>query len=214
MRVRVKICGVTTAEALDAAVQAGAHAIGFVFADSPRAVTVAQASRLAAGLPPFVASVAVFRRPSRERLAAVLASFPADRVQCDLQDRDRLPAEARERFLPVLRAGPQLDSQLETLLRANEGGQPAALLEGPHSGVGRTIDWDVAARVASRIRLVLAGGLTAENVAEAIRRGRPHAVDVSSGVESARGRKEPELIRAFVAAVRRAEASLSGGTLP
>jgi len=196
MKTFVKICGLTTPEGVAAAVRAGADAVGFVFAPSPREVTPAQARQLAAALPAGMRRVAVFRHPPPGRIAQVLAEFPADWVQSDAVDlpgADLGGAEA----LPVFRSGAPLPPMLPDLL----------LFEGPDSGAGRVADWEQAARLASQTHLVLAGGLHPGNVREALQAVRPWGVDVSSGVESAPGVKDPSLVEDFVAAVRRAEQS-------
>jgi phosphoribosylanthranilate isomerase len=192
----VKICGLTTPEGVAAAVKAGADAVGFVFAPSPREVTPAQARQLAAALPAGVKRVAVFRHPPPGRIAAVLSEFPADWVQSDAVDlpgADLGGAEA----LPVFRSGAPLPPLLPELM----------LFEGPDSGSGRVADWEAARAVARQTHVILAGGLHPGNVREALQAVRPWGVDVSSGVESAPGVKDPSLVEDFVAAVRRAEQS-------
>ena len=208
MRTRIKICGVRTPDAVRAAVNAGADAVGFVFSDSPRRVRPREAAGLATLLPPFVARVAVFRHPDPTEVAATLLLFPADLVQTEAGPALEAGAVDRARWLPVLHDGPG------RLAGPDGSGDPAgtdgtgfALLEAEGRG-GRGVrpDWERAAALARRLRLVLAGGLTPENVEEAIRRVRPWAVDVSSGVESEPGVKDPDRIEAFAAAVRRADA--------
>jgi phosphoribosylanthranilate isomerase len=195
MRIRVKICGITTEATALVAAEAGADALGFVFAESPRRIEASVAAEIAAALPPFVSRVAVFRQMDNPAVAAALDVFPADWVQGEGPAR-HLPPGLEGRFLPVLRgvAG-------EVLPRA-------FVLEGPASGIGARADWDAAAAAAREARLVLAGGLDPDNVEDAILKVRPWAVDVSSGVERTRGVKDPRLIRAFIAAVRRGEAGL------
>lgn len=196
MRVFVKICGLTTPEGVAAAVRARADAVGFVFAPSPREVTPAQARQLAAALPAGMKRVAVFRHPPPGRIARVLQEFPADWVQSDAVDLPGVDLGGAE-ALPVFRSGAPLPPLLPELL----------LFEGPDSGTGRVADWEAAAALAPRTHVILAGGLDAGNVREAIRAVRPWGVDVSSGVESAPGVKDPSLVEDFVAAVRRAEQS-------
>lgn len=206
----VKICGLTNLESVRAVAGAGADAAGFVFAESPRRVSTAEATRLAAHLPPHIARVAVFRQASGSEIAGVLSAFPADFVQCEPTSEARKAAEeAGARFLPVLHDGPDVAREAD---RAAESGErPAAILEAAGRG-GRGIkpDWERAAALARTIPLVLAGGLTPGNVAGAIEAVRPFGVDVSSGVEEARGRKDPVRIAAFVAAARAAVARSDG----
>lgn len=204
--VAVKICGVTEPDAVRAIVEAGAEAVGFVFAASPRRVTAGVAATLAADLPPSTARVAVFRHPTERELLDVLDEFPADLVQVEPTPEVRKRLEGSGvRLLPVLHDGPHVEERLARLVqeRAEPGGP--VLLEGPgRGGRGMRPDWSRAARLAERVPLVLAGGLTAENVEGAIRTVHPVAVDVSSGVESRPGRKDPGLIRGFVDAARNA----------
>ena len=198
----VKICGVVDVETAAVAAEAGAAAVGFVFAESPRRVDPVVAARIVSGLPSHVAAVAVFRHPSRAQLLEVLEAVPLDFVQAEPGPATRLAREAGVRLLPVIHDGPGLDGSRPT----DEPGP--LLLEGPGRG-GRGVrpDWSRAARLASRCTLVLAGGLRPDNVAEAIRLVRPAAVDVSSGVESRPGVKNARRIRAFI---REARASGAG----
>jgi len=195
----VKICGMTSPEAVDAAVAAGADALGFVFAESPRQVTPEQAKSLRAGIPPNVVRVAVMRHPHKELWERVLEVFEPDWLQTDAEDFRWIKLPANCSALPVFReSNAPADSDLPDRL----------LYEGTHSGSGRVADWDEARGLARVAEVVLAGGLTADNVEEAIRFVRPWGVDVSSGVERARGEKDPLKIREFVVRVRAAEAAL------
>jgi len=201
MRVRVKICGLTDAVAVRAAVDAGADAVGFVFADSVRRVDPAQARELCRMVPPFVARVAVFQNPGATLVEAVRQAFDPDWYQSDADDLAMFEALGA-RYLPVFREGASED-QLQHYL--GSAPQAAFVYEGRISGAGARADWDLAAPLSRRGKLVLAGGLDPENVAEAILRVRPFAVDVSSGVEARPGVKDPVRIRAFLAAVRDTE---------
>jgi phosphoribosylanthranilate isomerase len=201
--VRVKICGVTTPEGARAAGALGADAVGFVLSESPRRVSPETARDLAALLPPFVVRVAVLREPTPSELERVLSVFGPDVVQCEPAPEVERAIGSRARFLPVLHDAPDL------LARA--GGATSYggwLLEAPgRGGRGVAPDWERAAELARRGPLVLAGGLDEDNVASAIRRVRPVAVDTSSGVETAPGIKDPRRIAGFIAAVRSAEAA-------
>jgi phosphoribosylanthranilate isomerase len=196
MSLFVKICGLTTPEGVAAAAKAGADAAGFVFSPSPRRVTPAQARKLAAALPAGIRRIAVFRHPPPGWIAQVLDQFSADCVQSDAADLPGVDLGGAE-ALPVLRSGAPLPELLPELV----------LFEGPRSGAGRVADWAAAAGLAQRTRVILAGGLKVANLAEALTTVRPWGVDVSSGVESTPGIKDPALVAAFVAAARRAEAS-------
>ncbi|MFO1375527.1 MAG: phosphoribosylanthranilate isomerase [Steroidobacteraceae bacterium] len=195
MNVLVKICGLTTPQAVDVALAAGADAVGFVFhGSSPRNVQPQRAAVLAARVPKRVRRVAVTLHPTQALVDAVLAAFTPDVWQTDAADFDALALPARIERWPVLRAGGVLPTPV-----------PARFLfEGARSGSGEVADWTLAAALAKEGELVLGGGLDAANVGAAIRAVRPYGVDVSSGVESAPGVKDPARIEAFVNAARAA----------
>jgi phosphoribosylanthranilate isomerase len=199
MSIWVKICGLTTADAVAAAVAAGADAIGFVFAPSKRQINATRAKQLASGTPRRVMRVAVMQHPTQSELDDVLSVFVPDIVQTDIEDLSSLHVPDTVAVTPVIRAGRTLPASL-----------PARMLfEGPVSGTGEVADWRRAAELSRTTQLILAGGLSAANVAQAITQVRPFGVDVSSGVESAPGVKDVEKIREFVRAVRVAEQSIS-----
>lgn len=188
----VKICGVREHRALEAAVAAGANAVGFVFAaSSPRFITPKQARHFADAAPPDILKVAILQSPSPALIEDVIDMLRPDVVQADCAELQTYDLPSSVRTLPVLRA------------RQNAGSD-WALFEGVQSGVGCRADWSVGAEIARKLNLILAGGLNAANVGEAIGKVRPFGVDVSSGVESSRGVKEPALIEAFVRAARQA----------
>jgi phosphoribosylanthranilate isomerase len=205
MGIRIKICGVTTREAVAAAVTAGADAVGFVFAESPRRIDPARAALLAWGLPPHVAAVAVFRHPSQVWVREVVRRFLPAWLQIDAEDLPALDLPPALRVLPVFRDVSGAESRLEDFRSRYRRRRPRLLFESRRSGNGETPDWNRAAGLGRACRLVLAGGLRPENVIEAIARVRPYAVDVSSGVESSPGVKEPERMAEFVRAVREGE---------
>jgi phosphoribosylanthranilate isomerase len=194
MRLFVKICGITGADALEAAVEAGADAVGFVFhAGSSRDIGPRRAAALAARLPAGVKSVCVTLHPDGDRVARILDAFVPDAWQSDAGDFDSLGLPVAIERWPVFRhAGAAV-----ALPRR-------AVFDAPASGRGIPGDWQGAAALARRCELVLAGGLKPANVADAIAAVRPFGVDVSSGVERAPGVKDGALIRAFVAAARSA----------
>jgi phosphoribosylanthranilate isomerase len=194
----IKICGMTTPGAVSAAVACEVDAIGFVFAPSVRRLSPLRATELAAPARHKVACVAVMRHPSREDVADVLREFRPDILQTDLSDIEQLGLPRELPVLPVLRPGPRPACAIPRRV----------LFEGPVSGSGRTTDWDAAAELAQRIEVILAGGLTPLNVAEAVRHVRPFGVDVSSGVEDQPGIKNTEMIERFVAAARLAALEL------
>jgi len=199
MSILVKICGLTSPEGVHAAVDAGANAVGFVFAESVRKIDPPTAARLAAEIPPGVVKVAVMRHPSQARVDEVIEHLQPEFLQTDAEDFDQISLAGPCRPLPVFRAGRPRPDRLPGLL----------LFEGPVSGSGEVADWRQARALADRTRTVLAGGLRPGNVGAAIRAVRPYGVDVSSGVESMPGVKTPSLIREFIGAVREAEKQLN-----
>ncbi|WJW76836.1 phosphoribosylanthranilate isomerase [Thiohalobacter sp. IOR34] len=202
MRVRVKICGITRPEDARAAAEAGADALGLVFyARSPRAVTAEQAAALCAGLPPFVTSVGLFVDPAAEEVRRVLEGVPLDLLQFHGDEPADFCRQFGRPYLKALAMRPDVD------IAARVADYPDAagiLLDAWHpavpGGSGETFDWDRIPRELAK-PVVLAGGLHPGNVAEAIERTRPWAVDVSSGVEADKGIKDPALIRAFIRGV-------------
>ncbi len=194
----LKICGLTDAAGVGAALQAGVDAIGFVFSPSSRRIAPAQAARLAATARGRALCIAVTHHPQQQLLDEIVRDFKPDGWQTDINDLSVLRVPRHLPILPVLRSGsPALESPPRRFL-----------FEGPVSGQGVSADWTEAARLASASQLILAGGLTTDNVATAIATVRPFGVDVSSGVEEQTGRKSPALIAAFVAAARIAHAQL------
>jgi phosphoribosylanthranilate isomerase len=192
----VKICGLRKADDVKAAVSAGADAVGFVFAESVRRVTPAEARKLTQYLPKRVRRVAVMRHPSQAEWQDVLETFAPDVLQTDIDDFESLEVPASIERWPVIRES----------YAGIDGPLPAVFLyEGQRSGAGQTVDWPRAAEISKRGNMILAGGLGVDNIATAIRTVHPHGVDVSSGVESRPGRKDPGLIQLFIKAARAAE---------
>jgi phosphoribosylanthranilate isomerase len=196
----VKICGIRDTAALDAAVGAGANAVGFIFAASPRRVTPAQAAQLCRNLPRHVLRVGVMLHPSDAEWTEVMEVFAPDWLQCDAEDLQGRALPAHCVPLPVLRTGRAIAPP--SVLPAR------VLVEAAVSGMGLEADWPEAAALACRTQVILAGGLRPDNLAAAIAQVRPWGVDVSSGVEHAPGHKDPRLIETFVARVRELEATL------
>jgi phosphoribosylanthranilate isomerase len=196
---RVKICGLRDVEHVRVAIDAGADAVGFVLAASPRRVTPEEAARLldvAVG----VVRVAVVRAPTDADVAVVNA-LPFDAMQGEGARPAGLAPDRR--WIPAFRN----DADIMARVPASAGGphwlDGAVLLDGPgDAGAGVVGDWERAGRLARRVPVLLAGGLNPENVADAVRVVRPLGVDVSSGVERERGEKDVARIRAFVDAVR------------
>jgi len=205
MRTRVKICGMTRVQDVQAGCEAGADAIGLVFyPPSPRCLTHAQARALRDALPPFVTPVALFVDPSREQVEQVLDEVRPGALQFHGDE----PPEFCERFgLPYLKACRIREGvDLLEYLRPYKGasGWLADAFVEAYGGVGATFDWSLVPHQRPR-PLILSGGLTSDNVREAIRRVQPWGVDVSSGVESTKGIKDAAKIAAFMAEVRNAD---------
>jgi phosphoribosylanthranilate isomerase len=206
VRTRVKICGITSPEDARLACREGADAIGLVFhGQSPRCVDVEQARRIVAPLPPFVLRVGVFVDAPAERMAEHAAAVGLDLLQLHgVEPREAVPALPR-RVLKAFGVGPGFRAEEAVAYAPHVAGilLDARTADGRTGGTGRTFDWALACEVRERVPfLVLAGGLDPLNVAPAILRVRPHAVDVSSGVESEPGRKDPDKLRGFIQAVR------------
>lgn len=205
--VRVKICGITTPEDGLIAARAGADAIGLVFwARSPRHVNPGRAREISRALPPFVLRVGVFVDATADEIHQATEAARLDVLQLHGSEPPEVFDDLPRRGVKALRVGPDFDA-----VRAQSyEGRAAGLLLDTHAksapgGTGETFDWSIARELRAHVSyLVLAGGLTPDNVARAITEVRPDAVDVSSGVESAPGRKDADKVRAFIEAVRRA----------
>ena len=195
----IKICGLTTAAAVEAALEARVDAIGFVFARSVRELAPESAAALARPARGRVHCVAVTHHPSQAAIDEIVRVFAPDLLQSDAEDLARLRLPAALETLAVVRGGGALPAPLPGRI----------LFEGPSSGTGAVSDWSAAGALARRTQLVLAGGLNALNVADALAQVRPFGVDVSSGVEERPGVKSPAAIRNFVAAVRAVHAAPS-----
>lgn len=198
---KIKICGIVDGRSA-AVAAAGADSIGFVFADSSRRLSPAEATRIAQDLPSNIERVAVFRLATADEVRRVLDVFPADIVQTEA-DADLLTMLG-DRLLPVLHDDEWLDETVEGV----GVGMPILLEAAGRGGRGVRPSWQRAGRLARLYRLILAGGLQPANVGEAIRTVMPWGVDVSSGVESSPGVKSLELIEKFVREVRRTEAEV------
>lgn len=220
-RTRIKICGVSTPDIAEAAADAGADAIGLVFAPrSPRLISVAEARDILSAVGPFIDPVGLFVEPAptlREEAAALPLSMLQLHGEFTPADLDAVGP--RRVLKPIAFQGPDAFSQAVETWRAvhQRDARLAALLvdtpdpSGVGGGTGKTFDWAALAEAIEAARppmpIVLAGGLTPDNVADAVRVIRPWAVDVSSGVERRRGEKDPARIRAFCEVVRDADAS-------
>ena len=202
---RIKICGITRIEDALAAAQLGAHAIGLVFfAGSPRAVTPQQARDIIAALPPFVVPVGLFVNADVQAVRATIAAAPVQLLQFHGDETPHYCAGFGLPYLRAVRVRPGVDLlQYAREFHAARGLLLDAYVDGVHGGTGATFDWSLIPRDLP-VPVVLSGGLHAENVTEAVRRVRPWAVDVSSGVESAKGIKDVRKMAAFMTGVRNA----------
>lgn len=195
----IKICGMTTADAVAAALAENVDAIGFVFAESKRKVSPQRAAELAAPARGKVKCVAVTKHPEQQAIDEILSVFNPDVLQTDIEDLAILKLPATLERVPVVRAGTAEPNPIP----------PRMLFEGPVSGTGIPADWAEARKLVHRTQLILAGGLSPANVADAIAEVRPFGVDVSSGVEQSPGLKSPEKIASFVRSARAAWQSLN-----
>jgi phosphoribosylanthranilate isomerase len=198
---RIKFCGLTRREDVSTAAELGADAVGFVlWPQSPRAIDVLSAARLVATLPPSVSPVGVFVRPTRDevRRAGEVAGIRVVQVH-GTGDVGQLADGSWHVWVAAWLSGadaiqPDVPQSVTVLLDVQDPDR--------HGGTGTAIDWDAAGRIAAKRRVLLAGGLTPENVGEAIRRARPYGVDVSTGIEDRPGIKNAAAMKAFAAAVR------------
>lgn len=216
-RTRIKICGLTRPQDVQAAVAAGADALGFVFyPKSPRYVSAAQAGALMAAVPPFVSTVALFVNASVEEVRAVAAVAPFSQLQFHGDETvaqcAAIAAAVARPFMRVFRVRPETTGA-DLLAEEAQCRAASALFSGllldtfvdAYGGAGKVFDWAVIPPELAP-RVVLSGGLTVDTVAAAVRQVRPYAVDISSGVEQAKGIKDGAKIDAFAAAVRSAGA--------
>lgn len=203
MRTRVKICGITRIEDGLAAAQLGADAIGLVFYEAtPRYVTVDQARAIAQALPPFVTRVGLFVDVDADRVRATISAVGLDILQFHGEESAETYRAFGRPYLKAVRMRDDVD------LYAQQRAYPDAMgllldayVKHAPGGSGKTFDWRIVPRDLEK-PIILAGGLTADNVKDAIKVVQPFAVDVSSGVEKAKGVKDPEKISAFINRVR------------
>jgi phosphoribosylanthranilate isomerase len=215
-RTRIKICGFTRAEDIQAAIAAGADALGLVFyPPSPRYVSPAQAGQLLAALPPFVMAVGLFVNPSVEEVVAAVAQAPLQLLQFHgdetAEQCHQLASAVNRPFMRVFRVKADTSGadllEYEAQCRATSPLFSGLLLDtfvDSFGGSGKVFDWSLIPKELAP-RVVLSGGLSVQNATDAVSRVRPFAVDISSGVEAAKGIKDAAKMRAFVAAVRLAD---------
>jgi len=202
--VRVKICGITRKEDALAAVELGADALGFNFAGGPRLITPSQAANIVRSLPPFVVPVAVFANEWPEKLIEICRDLGIWTVQLHGEEPpDYLERLTGFKIIKAFRVRSRQDVQAVSLYSPD-----AALFDArvpdKRGGTGKTFDWNLMKFVPKGTSVILSGGLTPDNVTDAIRKVRPYAVDVASGVESSPGIKDRELLRRFIENARSA----------
>ncbi|MGK2947431.1 MAG: phosphoribosylanthranilate isomerase [Acidimicrobiales bacterium] len=199
----VKICGVTTEEDALLAVAMGADAIGFNFVpSSPRFLAVGRAADIVKRLPPEILTVGIFRNEAPERVVELVHQTGIKAAQLHGHESADESRWVRARVPVTIKVFPGGDPELA---RATAYGADIVMLDSASPGSGQVFDWSLAEGAPSGLRILLAGGLNPDNVADAIDRVRPWGVDVASGVESAPGVKDPTLVRRFVSAAKAAE---------
>jgi phosphoribosylanthranilate isomerase len=202
----VKICGITSEADALLSVSLGASAVGFIFAPSPRQVSVHLAGDIAKRLPEHVLTVGVFRDEAPQRIVEAIRVAGLGAAQLHGHETAEETKWVRARVPTVIKAFPAGD---RTIVRFEDFGADYLLVDGENPGSGRVFDWRLAEGVTDPKRMIVSGGLHPDNVADAVAHLRPGGVDVASGVEAAPGRKDPLLVRNFIANARRAEADLA-----
>ena len=197
----VKICGITNEEDALLAVAMGADAVGFIFAPSPRQVAPQLVYDITRRLPPEILTVGVFKDDLPDRIFDIVARSGVKAVQLHGREPRSTVAELAENVRWIIKA---VTAGSREARIANQFGTDLILVDAPEPGSGQVFDWRLTDEIPSGVRLILAGGLTVDNVAAAIEYVRPWGVDVSSGVESAPGRKDALKLRRFIANARAA----------
>ena len=200
---RIKICGFTTEGGIDAAVALGVDAIGLVLDPSPRRLSLDRAVALKERVPVGVDVVAVCGRPTERELSEIARVLQPDVIQ--LMADAALPNAVGSGWLLAFEDGPDLTDRVRRHAERSAETEPVVLVDGPAPGSGITADWSRVNAIGVPHRLIIAGGLTPDNVGKAVQQLRPYGVDVCSGVERSVGVKDPDKMAAFVAAVRAAD---------
>ena len=198
----VKICGITNEEDALLAVAMGADAVGFVFAPSPRQVAIQKVYDITRRLPAEILTVGVFRDEHPDRVIEIVDKAGVKAAQLHGHETPEQVAHVMKSVRTVIKA---VTAGTVDASRANRFPTDLILVDAPAPGSGEVFDWSLLGDVPVGPRLILAGGLTPENVANGIRAARPRGVDVSSGVEDSPGHKDPVKVRRFIAAVRENE---------
>ena len=207
----VKICGTTSEEDALLAVAMGAEALGFVFAPSPRQMRPQDVADILKRLPPEILTIGVFKDDLPERIVHIVRSTGLKGAQIHGSFSVEDAVSVRRAIFHTVVAFSAVDPRVE---QAHDYEPYAVLLEGARSGAGQTFDWSLADRTPEGLKLIVAGGLTSDNVVEVIRTVRPWGVDAVSGVESSPGRKDPVKLRAFIAKAHAAGKELRQAPAP
>lgn len=210
MRTRIKFCGCTSTQDVTLAVETGADAIGLIFAPSPRRVTQNAARHIAETLPPFITPVGVFVNPTRDEIGRARDIFPDLVVQLSGDESPSFATSIDGKVIKTIHVDPQATDPAAVERASNEFPRAIVLFDTKDperaGGTGATFQWKVIAAVARSWQIIAAGGLTPENVGACVRAIHPYGVDVRSGVET-EGRKDRAKMRAFVQAVKDADAA-------
>lgn len=202
--VRIKICGITSREDALLAAELGADALGFIFTNSPRRVTPEEAGAIIDVLPPLVCKIGVFLDQQEEEVKLIADSCGLDGLQFHGRETPAYCKKFTQKVIKAFRIRDVDDLKALSLYEAD-----AFLLDSYHEslpgGTGKTFDWNLAVEAKRYGKIILSGGLNPENVFSAVQQVGPYAVDVSSGVETSPGRKDPARLEAFIGEVRRAE---------
>jgi len=197
----VKICGITNEDDALFAVAMGADAVGFIFAPSPRQIAAQVVYDITRRLPPEILTVGVFRDEHPSRVVEIANRSGVKAVQLHGHETPEQSREIAHNVRYVIKA---FGADSPHLARADQYGTDLVLVDAPNPGSGKVFDWRLAHEVPDGLRLILAGGLDADNVADAIEAVEPWGVDVASGVESSPGRKDPSKVRRFISNARAA----------
>lgn len=210
MRTRIKFCGCTSVQDVTLAVETGADAIGLIFAPSPRRVAQSEARYIAEKLPPFITPVGVFVNPTRDDIGRARDIFPDLVVQLSGEESPSFVTSVDGKVIKTIHIDPQATDASAIERAANEFPRAIVLFDTKDpqraGGTGATFPWKIVASIARDRQIIVAGGLTPENVGACVRAVHPYGVDVRSGVES-ESRKDREKMRAFVQAVKEADAA-------
>lgn len=198
----VKICGITNEDDALLAVALGADAVGFVFAPSPRQIAVQKVYDITRRLPPEILTVGVFRDEHPRRVVEMVQASGVKAAQLHGHETPENVAEVRRHVRTIIKA---VTAGTGDAVHADEFLADMVLVDAPSPGSGRVFDWTLAAEIPEGLRVLLAGGLTADNVAAGVQTVRPWGVDVSSGVELSPGRKDPLAMKRFIENARAAE---------